>query len=129
MTARHRRARPEKQSTFVLTLRAAPGVDCIRALRWALTFLWRRFGLRCVSIERPMTAALLRTIAGLDPIEVFRALAEARALLWRVGEFSLPDAVDVLEDSAVRSGLVDEIGADRVQQILADAFARVRGQP
>jgi hypothetical protein len=70
-----------------------------------------------------------RTIAGLDPIEVFRALAEARALLWRVGEFSLPDAVDVLEDSAVRSGLVDEIGANRVQQILADAFARVRGQP
>jgi hypothetical protein len=49
--ARHRRARPEKRPTFVLTLRAAPGIDSIRALRWALKFLWRRFGLRCVSVE------------------------------------------------------------------------------
>jgi hypothetical protein len=49
--ARHRRARPEKRSTFVLTLQAAPGVDSVRALRWALKFLWRRFGLRCVSVE------------------------------------------------------------------------------
>jgi hypothetical protein len=43
-----RRARPEKRST---TLQAAPGVDSIRALRLALKFLWRRFGLRCVSVE------------------------------------------------------------------------------
>jgi hypothetical protein len=42
---------PEKRSTFLVTLRAAPGVDSIRALRWALKFLWRRFGLRCVSVE------------------------------------------------------------------------------
>jgi hypothetical protein len=49
--ARRRRARPEKRSTFVLTLQAAPGVDSIRVLRWALKFLLRRFGLRCVSIE------------------------------------------------------------------------------
>jgi hypothetical protein len=46
-----RRVRPEKQSTFVLTLRAAPGVDSVRALRWALKFLWQRFGLRCISVE------------------------------------------------------------------------------
>ena len=50
--SRHRRARPEQQRpTFVLTLRPAPGVDSIRALRWALKFLWRGFGLRCVSVE------------------------------------------------------------------------------
>jgi hypothetical protein len=48
MTAR---ARLEKRSTFVLTLRAAPGIDSVRALRWALKFLWRRIGLRCVSVE------------------------------------------------------------------------------
>jgi hypothetical protein len=41
--------RPEKH--FVLTLRAAPGVDSIRALRWVLKILWRRFGLRCIGIE------------------------------------------------------------------------------
>jgi hypothetical protein len=46
-----RRARPEKQPTFVLTLRPAPGVDPVRMLRLALKFLWRRFGLRCISVE------------------------------------------------------------------------------
>jgi hypothetical protein len=46
-----RRARPKKRSTFVLRLQAAPGVDSIRALRQALKFLWRRFGLRCISVE------------------------------------------------------------------------------
>jgi hypothetical protein len=75
-----------------------------------------------------MSAALLRTIAGLDPIEVFRARASARALLWRVGEFSLHDAVDVLQADAMRDGLVDEIGQDAVQEIMADAFHRVRGR-
>jgi hypothetical protein len=45
-----RRARPEQRPTFVLTLWAAPGVDAVRALRWALKFLWRRFGLRCVEV-------------------------------------------------------------------------------
>jgi hypothetical protein len=49
-----RRARPEQQSTFVLTLRAEPGVDSIRALRWALKFLWRRAG---DSQPRPLTNA------------------------------------------------------------------------
>jgi hypothetical protein len=46
-----RRTRPEKRSTFVLTLQAAPGVDSIRALRSALKFLWRRFGLRCLDVR------------------------------------------------------------------------------
>ena len=41
--------RPEKH--FVLPLRAASGVDSIRALRWVLKILWRRFGLRCIGIE------------------------------------------------------------------------------
>jgi hypothetical protein len=45
-----RRGRPEKR-TFVLMLEAADSVDAIRALRWALKFLWRRFGLRCISVE------------------------------------------------------------------------------
>jgi hypothetical protein len=64
----------------------------------------------------------------LDPLVVFKARAEARALLWRVGEFSLHDAVDVLQADAVESGLVDEVGQDRVQAIMADAFHRVGGR-
>jgi hypothetical protein len=49
MSTRHRRARPEKQSTFVLTLRAVPGVDGIRALRAVLKTALRRHGLRATN--------------------------------------------------------------------------------
>jgi hypothetical protein len=35
----------------VLRLRPEPGVDAIRALRWALKSMLRRHGLRCVSVE------------------------------------------------------------------------------
>jgi hypothetical protein len=63
----------------------------------------------------------------LDPLVVFEARAEARAMLYAVGEFSLHEAVDVLQASAVESGLVDEIGQDRVQAIMATAFHRHRG--
>jgi hypothetical protein len=73
-----------------------------------------------------MTAALdHRDTAALDPVEVFHARCEARALLWKVGALDLCEAVDKLQADAERDGLVDKIGADRVQSILADAFARV----
>ena len=36
---------------FVLKLRAAPGIDPIRALRGALKVLGRRFGLRAVEVR------------------------------------------------------------------------------
>jgi hypothetical protein len=61
-----------------------------------------------------------------DPLMVFKARCEARAILWAACEFSLHESVDVLQRDAERTGLVDEIGADRVQQILADAFSDVR---
>jgi hypothetical protein len=38
--------------TFIIRLRAQPGVDPIRALRQALKVLLRRFGLRVISIEQ-----------------------------------------------------------------------------
>jgi hypothetical protein len=57
-----------------------------------------------------------------DPLRVFTARAEAHALLWRVGDLDLHQAVDKLQADAVRDGLVDEIGQDAVQQILATAF-------
>jgi hypothetical protein len=58
----------------------------------------------------------------LNAAEVFRARAEARALLWRGGEIDLHEAVDKLQADAVRTGLVDRLGQDGVQAILAAAF-------
>jgi uncharacterized sporulation protein YeaH/YhbH (DUF444 family) len=55
---------------------------------------------------------------------VFRERCEARAILWRASEFSLHEAVDVLQADAER--LVAEIGQDAVQEIMAAAFAAVR---
>jgi hypothetical protein len=37
--------------TFLVRLRALPGVDGVRALRAALKTLLRKYGLRCVSAE------------------------------------------------------------------------------
>ena len=42
------------------------------------------------------------------------------------GEIKFLDAVDVLYDSAVASGLVDNVGDDVVQAAMAVAFATVR---
>lgn len=74
--------------------------------------------------------ALVRKIAtkssAPSPLEIFLARTEARALLWQANEFDLHEAVDVLWHAAEHDGLVAELGADRVQQLLADAFVGVR---
>jgi hypothetical protein len=75
---------------------------------------------------RAMTAPLRQQGIRIDPLAVFVARAEARALLWQAGEFDLHAAVDELWAAAVRDGLVAKLGADKVQQLLADAFAPVR---
>jgi hypothetical protein len=56
-------------------------------------------------------------------LQVFQLRAWARAYLAYACVLTLPDAVDVLQESAVASGLVDELGQDAVQATLADAFA------
>jgi hypothetical protein len=61
-----------------------------------------------------------------DLKEVFRLRAWARALLYQAGEYALAEAVDVLQADAERDGLVDLLGQDSVQNILAEAFAAVR---
>lgn len=62
-----------------------------------------------------------------DPLEVLTARAEARAYLWSQCEIpDLLDAVDGLQDAAVRNGLVDTLGQDIVQAIIADAFKPYR---
>jgi hypothetical protein len=48
--------------------------------------------------------------------------AWARAFLFAAGEYELAEAVDPLQAFAVASGLVAQIGADAVQQIIAQQF-------
>lgn len=64
-----------------------------------------------------------------DMIEVFRERCEARALLFVNGQMSLHDAVDELQASAERCGLIDRIGQDQLQAIMGTAFAAVRFEP
>lgn len=56
------------------------------------------------------------------PIKIFTACAEKYALSCVFGEADIQDAVDGLQSFAVASGLVAELGQDRVQDILAAAF-------
>jgi hypothetical protein len=73
-----------------------------------------------------MTALLRQQQIRIDPVAVFIARAEARAVLWAAGEMTLHDAIDELWAAAVRDGLVAKHGTDHVQRILADAFAPIR---
>jgi hypothetical protein len=65
--------------------------------------------------------------AKVPTVDAFRARCEARAWLVAEGELTLPDAVDELQASAMASGIVDAIGQDQVQEIMADAFAKRQG--
>ena len=71
-----------------------------------------------------MTAALAQNIK-LKPtwLEVFEARCEARALLFGHDALELIEAVDGLQNAALAYGLVDDIGQDAVQVIMARAFA------
>jgi hypothetical protein len=60
-----------------------------------------------------------------DPVAAFRLRCEVRAILFEEGEMDLHEAVDVLQTDAVAGGLVEAIGQDRVQAIMAAAFGAV----
>jgi hypothetical protein len=68
----------------------------------------------------------LRRPSIVDPVDAFIERAEARAYLFSIGDMDLHEAVDVLQADAERDGLVDLIGQDQVQQILAEAFSEYR---
>ena len=56
-------------------------------------------------------------------VEYFKALCWARGHLWREGHIPEgTDAIDVLQQWAVDNGLVDELGQDEVQRLIAEAF-------
>jgi hypothetical protein len=67
-----------------------------------------------------------RRNAGLSPLVIFIARAEALAILYAACEFDLHEAVDVLQHDAVATGLIAEIVQDAVQAIMAKAFRGVR---
>ncbi len=70
-----------------------------------------------------MTAPIRHpVIAHIDLLMVFKARAEARAILWAACEYELHEAVDVLQADAVSTGLVDKIGQDGVQAIMSRVF-------
>jgi hypothetical protein len=73
-----------------------------------------------------MNAPVRKQGIAVDPVAVLIARAQARALLWAAGEIDLHAAVDELWADAVRDGLTDKLGTDKVQQLLADAFASER---
>jgi hypothetical protein len=51
MTYRDEQQAADRRPTYVLRLRAEPNVDAIRSLRFALKFLLRRLGLKCICIR------------------------------------------------------------------------------
>jgi hypothetical protein len=57
--------------------------------------------------------------------DIFRERCEARAILVNACVYDLQDAVDGLQADAERTGLVDELGQDAVQRMMAEAFAIV----
>jgi hypothetical protein len=59
-----------------------------------------------------------------SPLEIFRERAEAKVLLIANGYEELQSAVDELWAVAERDGLVKALGADEVQWILSESFAR-----
>ena len=58
-----------------------------------------------------------------DPVDAFRLRAEARAYLFWIGDIDLHTAVDELQLAAEGDGLVELLGQDEVQLIMARAFA------
>ena len=73
-----------------------------------------------------MSSALAIAERRVDLIDVFLERAEARAYLWSIGDLDLHEAVDVLQADAERDGLLERIGQDGVQEIIAAAFRSFR---
>jgi hypothetical protein len=69
------------------------------------------------------TARAPITVTRPDRLEVFCARCWARAVLFAAGEIELPEAVDGLQAAAESSGLVEALGQDEVQAVIAAAFA------
>jgi hypothetical protein len=108
--------------------RTKPVGEGLRTL-WAGVVAARDLGASDVVEEEFFQLAEEAGLASPEPItnaKIFKERCEARAILFAVGEYDLHEAVDVLQAVAEASGLVDEIGQDAVQALMAEAFGRVR---
>jgi hypothetical protein len=61
-----------------------------------------------------------------DPIEVYGALCRSRSYRYVTGELTLHESVDYLQAAATKLALVDTIGQDAVQEIIAAVFGPIR---
>lgn len=61
-----------------------------------------------------------------NPITAFWVRCQARAYLWAACEYGLHEAVDDLQLSAKKNGLVDAIGQDHVQLLMSAGFRPYR---
>jgi hypothetical protein len=59
-------------------------------------------------------------------VEILSMLARSAASSYEVHPLDMADVIDPLQYFAEATGLVDAIGNDRVQSLLAEPFARVR---
>ena len=75
-----------------------------------------------------MTAAR-KPAAQPSPLAILELRAWARATLYAAGEIDLPTAVDALQAAAERDGLVERLGQNRVQALMATAFHAVARRP
>lgn len=77
----------------------------------------------------PVSAAA--TLVGSDDrlLSTFLERCEARAILVMNYQMGLQEAVDGLWDAAVAYGLIDRLGTDAVQAILARAFEHIEHAP
>jgi hypothetical protein len=108
--------------------RSNPLGERLRAF-WAGVVAARDLGASDVAEEEFFQLAEETGLVIPEPItnaKIFKERCEARAILFAIGEYDLHEAVDVLQATAEASGLVDEIGQDAVQALMAEAFGRVR---
>jgi hypothetical protein len=73
-----------------------------------------------------LSTAFIRPARHVDPLDCFRLRAWTRAYLWAIGEYDLHTAADHLQRAAERDMLIDRIGQDQVQSIIAGAFRPFR---
>jgi hypothetical protein len=76
--------------------------------------------------QRPVVRDPLKTSARADPVTAFREWCAIRASVYAAGECDLLEAVDALQEGAVKLGLVETLGQDRVQAEIAAAFEPMR---
>jgi hypothetical protein len=81
------------------------------------------------SLPQPASAVQPRIEPGdiaAELLAVFTLRCEVRAKLWQLGRLHLHEAVDKLQADAERDGLVEQLGQDAVQAIMAGAFSAMR---